>query len=221
MMRRAVGSERSAWPMGPVLVGFMAASILVLAGCAEKGPAVVSSEYKPADDAPGSTPYPRQHSKQPAASLCRVRVAEVVDARHDGAAMGYIGGRVIHAADAAAWTRSGLISIGEDGHLALVDNPSPDGADVVVSAELLKAYMQTQTEAKAATVVVRVHYVRRGGASETQTYRGSDTSLNWANGDGETEHALNRAMAQVLAAVRLDIYKQCELVETGAGAGKP
>ena len=197
----------------------LATPVLTLAACANQAPVVMSSQYTPAEDAAGAMSYPRPHHKQPAASLCRVRLAEIVDSRHDGAAMGYIGGRLIHAADAAAWTRSGLISIGGDGHLLIVDAPSPDGADVVVSAELLKAYMQTQTEAKAATVVMRVRYDRRGGATETQTYRGSDTSLNWANGDKETEHALNRAMAQVLAAVRLDIYKQCEMV--AAGAARP
>jgi len=120
--------------------------------------------------------------------------------------MGSISGRVVRAADSTAWLRSGLESLGRDGGITLVKAGDPD---LVLSADLLKAYVMSVTTAKSANVVLSVHTSRRGVSAPDQVYRGTDEGPNWIAGDDEAQGALNRALSQALVQVRGDLLKQC------------
>jgi hypothetical protein len=172
---------------------------LLLAACVNNEPVALSTRYQP----------PAATVKTAAASaggpVCRVQLGEVVDKRSDAESMGTIGGRAVRAVDSAAWVRSGLESLGGDGSITLVD-ATPD---LMLQTELLKGYVMSQATAKTTDVVLRIHTSLRGGPATEQIYRGTDSGMNWASGDGETQSALNRALGQALAQVRKDLLERC------------
>jgi hypothetical protein len=175
------------------------AVVLALGGCADRPPIAMISQFSPPVDLRDD---PRE------TGTCRVHIGEVKDSRSDPASMGQLGVRAVHAGDEAAWLRSGLLSLGRDKHIAMTDDAG--ASDLVVDAELLKAYIMSMTNtSKAATVVVRVRFSKAGSVADTAVYRGADTSTNWAAGTGETQSAFDDALAQMLADLRRDIVARC------------
>lgn len=146
----------------------------------------------------------------PPTGPCTIRLAEVRDVRSDPSAMGSVGTRVVRAADAAAWVRSGLQSLNRDSRIRAVDDSGADGLSLTLSVDLVQAYTMTITTEKSTNVVLRVRYDRRGSPIGEQTYRGTDTSLNWTNGDAEIQSSFNAALAQLLLAVDRDILARCD-----------
>ena len=167
----------------------------VAAACADRPPMAMSSQFSPSSslrELPGER------------GACRVRIGAVKDARPEAdiASMGQLGFRAVRGGDVAVWLRSGLVTLGSDRHLVIVDGP----ADVAFDVELLKAYiMSNALEAKAATVVVRASY----GGADTQLYRGGDASVNWTEGEGETQSAFDASLTEILKQMRADIVTRC------------
>jgi hypothetical protein len=153
-------------------------------------------------DAPARSSAPRPAQ---AASACRVHLVAVKDGRGDAQSMGDIGGRPVLEKDSTAWLRSGLESLGDGMRLAFVDeNP----AQVEMSAELLKAYIQSEAGmAEAANVVVRIRYGSAG--SDEVIYRGRQAGVNWTSGTDETQGALDNSLGQILEKVGLDLAERC------------
>ena len=176
------------------------AACLALAACADQ-PVQLSQTYSPQDSL-GQAGRARAASRAP----CRVRLVDVKDLRDDPQAAGTFSDRFVHAEDAPAWLRSGLLSISRDPRLAISDQT--DTADLAVSVDLLKLYMETINQAKAANVVVRVHFGPSAPGDE-KVYRGAFTSLNWTGVSGEARGALDTALAQVLEAVDQDLANRC------------
>lgn len=182
----------------PVIPLFSLALPLLLAACVKSEPIALSTQYQP----PSAIAKPAASGGGP---VCRVQLGEVVDKRSDAESMGSIGGRTVRAVDSAAWVRSGLESLGAAGGISLVDT-SPD---LMLQTELLKGYVMSMASAKTTDVVLRVHASQRGGSTTDQIYRGTDTAPNWSAGDGETQGALNRALAQALEQLRRDLLGSC------------
>jgi hypothetical protein len=181
---------------GLVLAGLC----LGLCACAA-GPPVEIAAAPPAPASPPSRPH--------LGPMCHAYVADVSDLRPDKENMGEAGIRVVHSANAAEWVRAGLGGLEAGGAITVVGDPAQ--ADVELKVQILKAYVFTPQTAKAATVVLRVNYAGKAAPAGPRTYRGSDTTMDWANGDGEMKAALDRALAQAVGAMRIDISPVCPI----------
>lgn len=191
-------------------LALMTAAMTTACG-ASSTPLVIPSDFAPPWNA-GWHP-----DDKAAAGTCHVRIGAVSDARADTTAMGSVGGRPIRAADGAAWIRSALKSLARDKRL-VVDG-APDASDIVLGAELLKAYAINITTDKSASIVVRVRYARAGAPDAAAVFRGADTDVNWFNGDEEITNQFNRALAQLVASVDRDLTERCtQPVATAAPA---
>jgi hypothetical protein len=141
---------------------------------------------------------------------CRVKVAEVIDLRADKQSLGFVGGRSIQSPDAAGWIRDGMGGLAKEGRLVLV--AGDEGSDLEVQVEVLKAYIYTITQVKAATVVVRVRYRHGGAEIDQMVYRGTKDALNWWNGDKEARGALDLALAEAVGMIQMDTLATCSRV---------
>lgn len=172
-----------------------------LAACSTQ-PIGLSSQFDP----PSRASYASGKAAAPA-EACRIRIAQFVDMRPDSQSMGAIGVRTVHA-DTGAWVRSGIESLARDPRIQFVGATSE--ADLSIDVELLKAYVMSMTVDKSSNVALRIRYARKGAAQGDALYRGTDTDVNWANGDGETQQSLNRALANLLEDVDQDILARCK-----------
>jgi hypothetical protein len=180
---------------------------LTLGACADQ-PVQLSQSYSPMDSL-GQTSHPLPAGRAP----CRVRLANVQDLRDDPQAAGTFSERFVHAEDAPAWLRSGLLSISRDSRLQLSDQTGA-AADLEIKVDLLKLYMLTINEAKSANVVVRVHFAGQGvGSGDDKVYRGAFTSVNWTGAAGEARGALDTALSKVLEDVDQDLLTRCAAAE--------
>jgi len=177
-------------------------SLLTLAACADQ-PVQLAPRYTPTDSL-GAANHPSSAGGAP----CHVLLAGVQDLRDDPQAAGTFSERFVHAEDAPAWLRSGLLSISRDTRLDLSDQTPPAAADLVIKVDLLKLYMLPINEAKSANVVIRVHY-GPGVQTDEQVYRGAFTSLNWTGAGGEARGAFDVALSRVLEDVDRDLVSRC------------
>jgi hypothetical protein len=195
------------------LVPAISFALLGLAGCANRAPVTLSSQFTPPNNASWSSPQANRADAGPA-DTCRIRLGDVLDARADPQDLGDIGGRPIHQADQIAWLRSGLMSLNRDSRIQIVDAAATEKPDLEVSVELLKAYVISITSDKSTNVVLRIRYARQGAALGEQIYRGTDTGVNWISGGDETQASLDYALAQILGDVDRDILARCDAEKT-------
>jgi hypothetical protein len=177
-----------------------AAAALVACSTAPIG---LSSQFDP----PSRASYVSGKPPASQAELCRIQIAHFTDMRPDSQTMGAMGVRTVRA-DTGAWVRSGIESLARDSRIRFVSAPSE--ADLSIDVELLKAYVMTITVDKSSNVAVRIRYFRKGTPQGDALYRGTDTDVNWANGDDETQEALNRALANMLEDVDRDLLARCK-----------
>lgn len=179
----------------------LGAAAATLAGCAARAPVTMPAQYQPA--------YEPVRSARGAPALCAVRVAEVRDLRTDPHILGDTGGQPVRAEDSGAWIGSALRSLDGQAGLTFVDRPQADGGELVMNVELLKAYTVHMATDRAATVVIKVRYSRRGAPIGEQIYRGAVNGLNWSDGADETLGSLSDALGKLLEPVRKDITRHC------------
>jgi hypothetical protein len=138
---------------------------------------------------------------------CRVELTNVKDNRSDPQAMGALGSKTVRA-DAAAWVRSGIESLGRDSRIRFVSAPAD--AQLQLSVELLKSYVMSVTsETRSVNVVLRVSYSRSGGPPFERIYRGNVDATIWIDPQSETQSSFDDALAQVLEAVDRDALALC------------
>lgn len=181
---------------------------LALAACADQAPVQLPSTYAP--------PVSTQDHRLPAGTEpCRVRVAQVQDLREDPQSAGALDTRFVHAEDAPAWLRSGLLSLSRDERLDVSATPGATAPDLTIRVELLKLYILQINEAKSANVVVRIHVVGPSGPSEDKVYRGRSTSLDWTGSPDEIRAALDAALADLLGRLDHDLALSCAQIANG------
>lgn len=175
-----------------------------LAGCAAREPVLMSAQYQPTTTSgQPATPHRR------AAAVCAVRIVQVRDQRTDPGSLGETGTQPVRTENSGEWIRSGLRSLDGASGLKFIDQPQADGAELVMTIDLLKAYAMNVNTNRIVSVVIRVHYSRRGAPIDERIYRGAETGVNWSAGAEETRDALNRALGQLLDPVRQDILSRC------------
>lgn len=182
-----------------------AAVLLLLSAACAKDPIALSTQYTPPRAWPAK---PYRHAK--GGGDCHIHLGDVRDVRADAQAMGSLGLRQVHAADSAAWIRSGLESLNRDYRITVVDKLAAGDPGIDLNVELVKSYIETITTVKSASVVLRVRYRRQGVALDEQYYRGVETGTNWANGIDETQSAFDSALAEILLAIDRDVITRCK-----------
>jgi len=186
-------------------------SLLTLAACADQ-PVQLAPRYTPTDSLAAAN-----HPASAGGAPCQVLLAGVQDMRDDPQAAGTFSERFVHAEDAPAWLRSGLLSISRDTRLDLSDQTPPAAAELAIKVDLLKLYMLPINEAKSANVVIRVHYVGRAAQADEQVYRGAFTSLNWTGAGGEARGAFDVALSRVLEGLDRDLVSRCTAIGRAGG----
>jgi hypothetical protein len=181
--------------------GVVAFACLVLAACVPQSIAL----------SPSYSAAPRHAAHPSQAAACLVHLGGVTDARNDTQAMGDIATIPVLETDSTAWLRSGLESLSDGTRITFVDEGQ---ATVQMSAELLKAYIQSEAGmAEAANVVVRVRYDNAAtpiaGSPDAVIYRGRQAGVNWTSGKGETQSALDSSLGQILEKIGLDLAQRC------------
>jgi hypothetical protein len=193
------------------LIASLLAFGAVLTGCAPASVRMANAYTAPDYYAThhSDTPLP-----PPPPQTCSVYVQDIKDMRlADERTFGNIGGAPIYGSNMVDWMKTGLATLDEKGFR--MDQPAaapvtPLQDNVTIQVGVLKAYMESVTTTKVATVVVRVSYNDADlNTPVTRIYRGVDTSLNWADGTGEVESAFERATAQILGKVQTDLRNYC------------
>ncbi|HEX4302352.1 MAG TPA: hypothetical protein VHZ78_06135 [Rhizomicrobium sp.] len=176
------------------------AAIALLSACANRPPVDLSAQFTPP-----SGHWLAPPPATPARPVCRVALSGLHDQRVDPNAMGDIGGRMVHAADAPGWVRSGLQSLSRDPRIAVVDG----AADLTLDVDIVKAYSLSITMEKSITVVLRVRFAHGGSAPDEQVFRGVDTATNWVSGADETQIGFDDALRQIIEALDAQIVARC------------
>jgi hypothetical protein len=171
--------------------GSLAATALLLGGCAGGGPVVVALRYE-AIPAPAAAAAP---ARPPA---CGVRVASVSDARANRETAGVIGTRSVEVQDLSRWLAEGVGVLGAGGP-----------ADVTADVALQRLYArpaQTQLEG---VVALRARLVGPQGAVLERTYRGAATRVNWASAGAELNALFNEALTAAVGPLAEDAARLC------------
>ncbi len=135
---------------------------------------------------------------------CRLTVAEVKDIRADPS-MGGIGAHAASVPDPAAWVRDELKALSSNSALEIVSADAHP--DLTMNVELVKAYVQSITTTKSATVVLRVTF--SGRSTESKVYRGVHNAANWASTTGEMQGALKLALDSAVQQVSTEAPVVC------------
>jgi hypothetical protein len=143
---------------------------------------------------------------------CLVHLADVRDARPDPNDLGMMGLRVVRTADSLTWVQTALGPLKQDRRLLFVGDDK--SAELVLKIELVKAYVMTMNTQKSANVVLRVGYDHEGKDLDAQIARGRDTGANWANGAGEAQGALDRALTAAVSELDDEIVARCHALES-------
>jgi hypothetical protein len=177
-------------------------ALLAIAGCAAPQPLTLSNSFTPSTRV--NSPFPKS-----TAAVCTLRIADVKDVRPDSHAMGGLSARQVYHDNSAAWIRSGLDWLKRDGRLKFAEGSDP--GDLVVSVELIKAYIDaiTGTE-KSVTIVLRVKYSRGDVNLGEEVARGHVDTMNWAYGDGEIQSSFDSALEDALIGADRSILAHCK-----------
>lgn len=181
---------------------------LCLGGCAST-PVDMETRY---------TPVPPHHEQgseylkpvkaKPTPVSCELYLEQLTDQRRDKQDMGNVANRPVRGVDMLAWLSSSLASLGPAGYR--VDTQPSATANLMLDVELLKAYLESESTSVASIIVVRVTYKRPDGTVlAQQLYRGSDTSIDWVAGDGETNTDFRLATGDMLHKLQPDIGRYC------------
>ena len=176
----------------------------MLAGCAAREPVLMPAQYQPTADTVAA-----ERVQRGAPTTCLVRIAEIRDQRTDPHSLGETGSQPVRTENSADWIGSALRSLDGASGLTFVDRPQADGAELVMTIDLLRAYAMNVNTNRIVSVVIRVRFSRRGAPLDERIYRGGETAVNWSAGARETGDALNRALGDLLEPVRKDILSRC------------
>jgi len=175
------------------------AACALLAGCATS-PVVVRADLA----APRSEPSRQTHTL-----TCRVHLGALSDSRTDPSILGTIGPRpVVSPGQGAGWIASRLASGLEARGISITFAPAapPDGSLTLAEGRLVTAWVASLSTSMNGTVVFGV----RARADESEKfYRGNDTAMNWAGGQGEINRLVDRSFDEMLEKLGADLRAMC------------
>jgi hypothetical protein len=134
-----------------------------------------------------------------------VVIDRVEDRRPDTDRLGMVGGRQFSSGDVCLWIDQELRSMASPSFVAL-EASTPDAAPALrLRPRLLKAYVHSVQDAKAAVIVLEVQFIKSDGASWARVFRGQQASMNWFSSKGEVTAALQDAMSVIVSDLKADI----------------
>jgi len=128
-----------------------------------------------------------------------VVIKSVSDNRVKDATLSDLGGRPMAGQEVMSWLTDSLDIRG----YSLNPDASAEAGNCVVNLELRRASLTPTATSKSATIVLGARNVKTG---EYHLLRGAKSSLNWMNGNGESNAALSDALDDSLS----QIGKACE-----------
>jgi hypothetical protein len=140
---------------------------------------------------------------------CTVHFASLKDARVDPAYLGHINGRAVSSpGHGTEWIGSLLASGLQQKGIAASFEPAvaPDPRVTIAEARLVTAWVASVLTSMNGSAVLAV---RQNPGGEEKIYRGSSTTVNWANGDAEIQRLLDVAVEQMLTKLATDIKARC------------
>lgn len=189
--------------MSPGRSGACTLALMALAGCATE-PIVVRGSHVAQDT--HSRPSVRPAIEPP---RCVVHIRSLSDSRSDPAFLGTVAGRaVLSPGQGAEWIATKLTT-GLERHRVRVTFEPPTGLRWISLAEarLISAWVASLSTSMNGTVVLAVR--AEAGADET-IYRGADTAMNWASGEGEINRLMDRSFDEMLAKLAVDLRELCD-----------
>jgi hypothetical protein len=150
------------------------------------------------------------HGRRPAAQpLCRIHVNAISDSRSDPGILGTIAGRtVVSPGQGATWIANRMASelAAQGVAVSFAPDAPPDGALSIDAARLVTAWVAPLATSMNSSVVFSL---RARADSSEQFYRGNDTTVNWAAGEGEINRLMDRSFAEMFARVGADLRTLC------------
>jgi hypothetical protein len=175
------------------------ATFVLLTGCATS-PVVVRADL--AAPAAGSM-------RKPPAPGCRVHMSALSDSRSDPTILGTIGPRpVVSPGQGADWIANRLSAGLEPRGIAITFAPEtpPENAVTIAEGRLVTAWVASLSTSMNGTVVFGLS--ARADAPE-KFYRGNDTAMNWAGGEGEINRLVDRSFDEMLEKLGADLRALC------------
>ncbi len=183
--------------------------LLALSGCAAPPPYTLTGSFADPDTSPASAPRVRAART---ATPCPLQIGRVSDLRTQPGILGNVAGRTVRAPESVeAWLHNvlgaGLASRGITPHF----DRRPEGvADPLMADVALRtAWVSDLHTSKSATAVLNLRLKRGEALLGERDYRGADTVMNWASGDGELQRMVDRAFGRALDQIAVDLRAAC------------
>lgn len=187
-------------------VWFVAA---MLSGCAVPPPYTLTGSFADPDTSTANAPRVRVARN---ATPCPLQIGRVSDLRTQPAILGNVAGRTVRAPESVeAWLNNvlgaGLASRGVAPHFDR--RPASVTDPLTADVALRTAWVSNLHTSKSATVVLNLRLKRGEAMLKEQDYRGADTVMNWASGDGELQRMVDRAFGRALDQMAVDVRAAC------------
>ncbi|HEX6397024.1 MAG TPA: hypothetical protein VFZ95_06345, partial [Steroidobacteraceae bacterium] len=143
---------------------------------------------------------------------CPLQIGRVADLRTQPAILGNVAGRTVRAPESVeAWLNNVLGAGLRSRGISPYFDRRPEGVADPLTADvaLRTAWVSDLHTSKSSTAVLNLRLMRGDSVVKTQDYRGTDTVMNWASGDGELQRMIDRAFGRALDQIAADVRAAC------------
>jgi hypothetical protein len=153
---------------------------------------------------------------------CTLQVMQIADGRLDPSVLGQVGPReVLMPRHEQAWLRSIMSALGTLGIAVRFGPASSDPAPhIEARVTLERAWVESIATAEAASVVLKVEYLRHGVPIKSADYRGSADQLDWDDGSEPIQNMVDAVITQVLVKMAGDFRTVCRDARTARPASQ-
>jgi hypothetical protein len=180
-----------------------------ICGCASQPPYTLTGSFADPDTSGANAPRTRVAKN---AAACPLLIGRVADLRAQSGVLGTVAGRTVRApGNVDAWLNNvlgaGLASRGVTPYF----DRRPEGVANPLTADvgLRLAWVSDIHTSKNATTVLNLRLKRGETVLAEHDYRGADTVMNWASGDGELQRMVDRAFGRALDQMAADLRAAC------------
>jgi len=141
---------------------------------------------------------------------CKVTVAPVVDARPNKETLGQKGSKPLFSEEVDAWSNTGLASLKDYGY-SVINANNLDDSTYIIEPQLYRLYSwPVQGFRIYGAIAMDIKITAPNGRVTHKKYRGTGSTNNGWNGDGEYVQAMNAAFNILIQRLADDIKPLCE-----------